>query len=403
MLDWQKSYSFDPGPDGLPLPGQVIQEFRTRLGWTQQDLANALGVDRKVVGSMEKGKGLSFERRRVLSVALGIPPLLLGLAWFKGAPETQEAFQSMLKSGPVLDLAQLQSQREALWKQHFSQTLDESQAIRAINSLNAHLKSGKLSSEQKKIVLKDMLGYYLTAIETQRRERKYRNALQYIQTALNIANRLNSPEVFASLEIEIGLTYYERGTQNDYLTAKEAFTRALNFAKQSQDPALLRTVQMEASVALVQAAQDEQEKLQALKLLDSASSKLGASSYNAVFPLLPMHGTQFNNLAGLAHLRAGNLTTAEQYLDAAYDDVNKNYPGLLGYNHVYRAELELKRGKFESATERAQDALSIFIKRKSSRGVQKVQTLTDLLNDSTFKKDPGVAWLNTRLYTFQQK
>lgn len=80
--------SFYLGPDGFPLPGQVIRHYRQKKlkengkAWTQRDLALKLGKQELAIREMElRDTGLQdIARRRFLAELLAIPPELLGLA-----------------------------------------------------------------------------------------------------------------------------------------------------------------------------------------------------------------------------------------------------------------------------------------------------------------------------------
>lgn len=54
--------------------GRVIRERRTRLGYSQESFADAVGVHRTYVGSVERGeRNLSLKNLLGISRGLGIP------------------------------------------------------------------------------------------------------------------------------------------------------------------------------------------------------------------------------------------------------------------------------------------------------------------------------------------
>src|SRR5579883_1280317 len=82
---WVKEYQAWPAESGegaqWPDPGEVTRYYRRLKGWTQAQLAEALGLTELSVRNMEKqhaGLGM-VSRRRALAFLLSIPPLLLGL------------------------------------------------------------------------------------------------------------------------------------------------------------------------------------------------------------------------------------------------------------------------------------------------------------------------------------
>ena len=49
--------------------GELLKGFRKREGWTQQELANELGVDRNTIGNWERSQYLPDTREIVLTLA----------------------------------------------------------------------------------------------------------------------------------------------------------------------------------------------------------------------------------------------------------------------------------------------------------------------------------------------
>lgn len=79
---WLTEYEpWQSEPAGWPDVGAVVKHYRRAKGWTQAQLAVALGVQELAVRNMENiHAGLdSLTRRRALRFLLAIPPVLLGL------------------------------------------------------------------------------------------------------------------------------------------------------------------------------------------------------------------------------------------------------------------------------------------------------------------------------------
>jgi transcriptional regulator with XRE-family HTH domain len=94
--------------DGEPSLGAQIRDARDRKGWTQQDLARALGVNKKTVNNWENDR-VSAPRRSLVVIEDVLAP------YFRAAPparrtaademtdtEREEAMQEFLRLGRQL-------------------------------------------------------------------------------------------------------------------------------------------------------------------------------------------------------------------------------------------------------------------------------------------------------------
>lgn len=64
--------------DDRALFGHRVAELRTRVGWTQERLAEASGFDRKTINRIENGRhSPSLDRVLVLAYSLGVEPVEL--------------------------------------------------------------------------------------------------------------------------------------------------------------------------------------------------------------------------------------------------------------------------------------------------------------------------------------
>ena len=59
--------------------GQALRARRRQLGLTQEDVANVIGVNRRVIGQLERGKGtvqlrIALEAARALGLNIDLQP-----------------------------------------------------------------------------------------------------------------------------------------------------------------------------------------------------------------------------------------------------------------------------------------------------------------------------------------
>ncbi|WP_376796961.1 helix-turn-helix transcriptional regulator [Thermogemmatispora sp.] len=79
---WRRYGDYPAGKCNLPHMGTVLREYRLRRGWSQEELAQASGVEKRTVLYWEAAMYVADpERRIMLARFLQIPPALLGLAW----------------------------------------------------------------------------------------------------------------------------------------------------------------------------------------------------------------------------------------------------------------------------------------------------------------------------------
>jgi len=103
---WSRYGPFPPGEGILPHMGEVIAEYRKRLGYeTQEQFARAAGVNlRAIVGWETTPMIHDHERRIFLAKMLKIPPALLGLDWRLVASEDSARFHEQF-TDPLLEMA----------------------------------------------------------------------------------------------------------------------------------------------------------------------------------------------------------------------------------------------------------------------------------------------------------
>ena len=62
-------------PDVKILFGRRIRELRLELGWSQEEFAHRVGLDRSYVGGVERGeRNISLENICLIARGLGVPP-----------------------------------------------------------------------------------------------------------------------------------------------------------------------------------------------------------------------------------------------------------------------------------------------------------------------------------------
>jgi len=68
--------------DVKPLFGKRVRQLRKNKGWSQEEFAHQVGLDRSYMGGVERGeRNLSLENICLIAKALGVPPAELFQGW----------------------------------------------------------------------------------------------------------------------------------------------------------------------------------------------------------------------------------------------------------------------------------------------------------------------------------
>ena len=69
-------------PDAKVLFGRRVRELRKSRGWSQEEFALHVGLDRSYVGGVERGeRNIGLENICLIAASLGVPPSNLFERW----------------------------------------------------------------------------------------------------------------------------------------------------------------------------------------------------------------------------------------------------------------------------------------------------------------------------------
>lgn len=160
----------------------------------------------------------SIERRRFIAKTLHIPPLLLGLASvesFLRPAETLGAASRPVASSVnrlVVDqqtIAQYQSQLGLYWSLHY--TSSASSVMSQVQTHILHLQAliACTSGKEQVQLVEQLCGFYELAARVQSDQTNPDGALQFLNTAIELAQPLNNVELYGRLLYKRGLVLYE--------------------------------------------------------------------------------------------------------------------------------------------------------------------------------------------------
>jgi len=80
-----------PKTDVKRLFGNRIRELRKSRGWSQEEFALRVDLDRSYIGGVERGeRNISLENICLIATALGVSPSSLFQGWTAGAEPTTQ-------------------------------------------------------------------------------------------------------------------------------------------------------------------------------------------------------------------------------------------------------------------------------------------------------------------------
>ncbi len=80
-----------PKTDVKRLFGNRIRELRKSRGWSQEEFALRVDLDRSYIGGVERGeRNISLENICLIATALGVPTSSLFQGWTAGAEPTTQ-------------------------------------------------------------------------------------------------------------------------------------------------------------------------------------------------------------------------------------------------------------------------------------------------------------------------
>lgn len=71
-----------PDSDIKAMFGRRVRQLRMSRGWSQEDFAHRVGLDRSYMGGVERGeRNISLENINLIAKALSVPPAELFHGW----------------------------------------------------------------------------------------------------------------------------------------------------------------------------------------------------------------------------------------------------------------------------------------------------------------------------------
>jgi len=401
---------------GFPQLGPLVKYFRKKMRytdldgcerwWTQQDLANALGLKEEMVGLMEtKNAGDSVSRRRALADILNIPPVFLGI----GTLADLEAFLKIYHIGQPqvssstgqINENEVSLFKDALaihWGMYYAGTLQD---IRTLQywanriSLAANEHSASQQSLEELVCGYDQLlaGVYILY------KRQYTEALKHLDSAQETASALGNK----SLEAAVCCRSVDcRLDQRKFALAKAPADRAVDLVRYA-DRSLQGQIYQVAALTYALTAQDEADRKKAWKFIDLAGTLATEDNLG-----IDVHHVRFN-AGDYASVRAdmlitlGQPTKALDLLDKADEQLPADQKQRRGYIQILQGEAYIRKKAFDTATTYLQNAFDTSSVIHSDYNIGYIDRLCRQLSNSSYRNSPAVATLKRLLREYQEK
>jgi len=204
--------------------GRIVAQYREARHWTQQRLAEELGVDLRTVQRMEQRPMIkSLKRRELLVKLLGIPAVLMGLE-----SETQQPRKTvlLLNEDPM---SFLENELVTHWEvYHIGGTL------RAVRGLDRWMSEASNFARSTQGTGWQGRSHAVLAMSYQLQGNITRDMMQYpvahhaYQQALRVARELDDPELLATALLREGFVFFHEDKPAETIEYLQAALQLIN-------------------------------------------------------------------------------------------------------------------------------------------------------------------------------
>lgn len=393
---WAKDYEPWPaGSDGWPNTGAVMKWYRRAKGWTQAQLAEALGVQELTVRNMEKRNlGVdAISRRKAVGFLLGVPALLFGLDGEHMLPQPANAVSTAISSGPqLLSLEKAQTIQARLWSGYYTGHSQEKipQVRRLLMRIDDVLLQAP-EAERSAWLKIQSLGYQWLG-NVLRESSDPRLVLAYNKKAVEQARLAGDADLLSIALLRQLASAYLLGQEEQAVKFAQAFAPT-----QELDPVLSAGRAIDSARVLALVASDQTDRSRVLRLTEQCQTF--GNSYG--IRLTPdtgriRHVEVLLNLSSFARDRSRLLSQASDLLERTnpgQGDIRFQVDVLLMY-----ARVALARKEYDYAVIYTLDAWPQVSELQSSRRFAQIAEIYRALLQSSYAGSPQVARLGLLLF-----
>ncbi|HEU0001987.1 MAG TPA: helix-turn-helix transcriptional regulator [Ktedonobacteraceae bacterium] len=372
--------------------GQIIAQYRENRHWTQQRLADELGVDLRTVQRMEQRPMIkNLKRRQFLVELLGIPAVLMAL---EDAKPRLNSISLLFNDDPMAYLENAMILRfEA---QQIGGTRSASQGLPMwMREVTHFVKETQGTGWHTRALAVLSMSYLLQGTIARSMNLDYSSAHQSFQKAYRIAQEIDDPELQALALFRSGVTYINADQPDEAITSLKGALHTINgygysylkghtlkllseaYAKSQQAQECWRNVGL-AENALLQLTL-QRERSMFIQREFSVASVTAQKGVDAAF--LHDYDRAINLInKGLAHVKPTFIPTRARLT-------------------IQKAEAYFGLGEVDFCLNHAEESLIMARSTGSNKTISRVKHLHSSLTQSKWKNERGVSRLGALLAT----
>jgi transcriptional regulator with XRE-family HTH domain len=368
--------------------GRIIAQYREARHWTQQRLAEELGVDLRTVQRMEQRPMIkNVERRKLLIRLLGIPAALMAV---EGELQTSIHTDFLLNADPM---SFFEDEVVTHWEvYHIGGTSRAARSLdRWMYEVTSFANSARGTGWHRRAQAVLAMSYQLQG-NVQRDQMNFNEAHTAYQQAFRVAQELEDYELMSSALQRDGFIYCHQETPLEaieYLTGSLKIIQGRGYARlRRQILGALSEAQAKAGLA--------SDCWRTMDVLESAAQQSGHSGdrSSSLFRLIPLIEQKAINATLLGdHHRA--LALIDKSL-TSYDPTGiRGKAKLMGH----KAKTYLSLGEIDACVITAKEVVIMARSVGSEKRVAQMRVLYTALTQSKWKNERGVASLGALLAT----
>ena len=391
--------------DKFPHPGMVIRFYREKMvytdqngvvhHWTQQDLANALGVSEITVRLIEtKCKGLdSMKRRQFVADLLNIPPVLLGLSTLDELSsyfDTMHPYPSSSSSQKGTTLSLFEDALGVYWESHYLGT-----PVVRVPTVLAWMHHIRQTVDDHQQTL--LCEWSLLLANMYADQRKFLEAFSLLNDVLSMARGNNDKELEAATLYCLGHIHLDHHTFSD---ASDALSKALSMVKYVNIP-LCGAITQTAALAFAFTSQTATDRTASERMLMQVSKLTDTAGHD------PYH-VRFNYGRYLLELGDAQIVlkrheAALETLDEADNLIGLDQQRRKGYINILRAEVmtSMQQPRWDVATDQLTRAVELSSSIESFYNMEYIGRLSSRIQMSPYAKSYEAVQLHRTLHNYQ--
>jgi transcriptional regulator with XRE-family HTH domain len=370
--------------------GNLVKYYRCVVmnqprGWTQEQLAEAMGISVRWVQEIEKMQSIQdVHRRRALAIILGIPAALLNIEKFELLSE-----RSTILLHPAM-LRSLENDIQSRWQTYYSSSnqITEEGLLEQIEILEQLADNGK---EDAKTIARLLSQSYQLAGTLARDDFKYSRAKNYFRDALYFAKDAQSPDLISTSLARHALVLLRQERIDDALLM---YSEAVDLAKNAQ---LIVRGYINAGLAEVLARKGLRDECYSTLDLAESLMKIKDLSPEDDLAFVRLTAQSLQDKRGECYVLSGQPRKGIEYLQKAERCLDRNLSRVYCRLLLQKAEAFLAAGEPDTCIALAIDGLQLARMLGSAGNRNWASEIHEKLLASPWKNEPVIGKLGAAI------